>query len=441
MADESPLAKQASGRSDYSTDADADAAYEADVEAAADVDSMVHNQRPYHRDSDSNSTGLSDADFDLPDSDRDALASPSPVAIAAAEAAAAKTKAMDGDSELGGDGGDGEKGKGGGAGKGKGGGAEKGKRGRRCGRWEIICWVGIGAGVVMTGIGLTMLVFFLSLTQQEPVVTVEGVDIVRLSISIPSQTIKMPSLDPSMVTVPNLGGSVPSLGDVPNLDIPSLDLSNLDLKNPGSLGKSLQDRLSNFGKEVSDLGKNVSQIGKNVTHEVSKAGRNVSKEVSKDLTRIGDEIQRAIRNNFEGLRVDLNAHVNVTASVYNPNSFDGIFNFMNMGIYLFGIHVSNISMPAFELGKKQTKIATVPIVVKSFPLLSTSSSAQVRSPIADALRERKIKMQTFINTQGKVRVWGIASPTYNVTVMCVMTVDPSADVMTKKECGAKPTKV
>ncbi|CAI7823309.1 unnamed protein product [Closterium sp. NIES-54] len=456
MADESPLAKQASGRSDYSTDADADAAYEADVEAAADVDSMVHNQRPYHRDSDSNSTGLSDADFDLPDSDRDALASPSPVAIAAAEAAAAKTKAMDGDSELGGDGGDGEKGKGGGAGKGKGGGAEKGKRGRRCGRWEIICWVGIGAGVVMTGIGLTMLVFFLSLTQQvmmtphlkvclaffemlhmccrvglpnfnshrrtymqykhhnfpsfspptlphllpppflsvqEPVVTVEGVDIVRLSISIPSQTIKMPSLDPSMVTVPNLGGSVPSLGDVPNLDIPSLDLSNLDLKNPGSLGKSLQDRLSNFGKEVSDLGKNVSQIGKNVTHEVSKAGRNVSKEVSKDLTRIGDEIQRAIRNNFEGLRVDLNAHVNVTASVYNPNSFDGIFNFMNMGIYLFGIHVSNISMPAFELGKKQTKIATVPIVVKSFPLLSTSSSAQVRSPIADALRERKIKMQ------------------------------------------------
>ncbi|CAI5493095.1 unnamed protein product [Closterium sp. Naga37s-1] len=220
---------------------------------------------------------------------------------------------MDGDSELGGDGGDGEKGKGGGAGKGKGGGAEKGKRGRRCGRWEIICWVGIGAGVVMTGIGLTMLVFFLSLTQQEPVVTVEGVDIVRLSISIPSQTIKMPSLDPSMVTVPNLGGSVPSL--------------------------------------------------------------------------------------------------------------------------------ANISMPAFELGKKQTKIATVPIVVKSFPLLSTSSSAQVRSPIADVLRERKIKMQTFINTQGKVRVWGIASPTYNVTVMCVMTVDPSADVMTKKECGAKPTKV
>ncbi|CAI5470668.1 unnamed protein product [Closterium sp. Yama58-4] len=266
-----------------------------------------------------------------------------------------------------------------------------------------------------------MLVFFLSLTQQEPVVTVEGVDIVRLSISIPSQTIKMPNLDPSMVTVPNLGGTVPSLGNVPNLDIPSLDLSNLDLKNPSSLGKSLQDRLSNFGKEVSDLGKNVSQIGKNVTREVSKAGRNVSKEVSKDLSRIGDEIQRAIQNNFEGLQVDLNAQVNVTASVYNPNSFDGIFNFMNMGIYLFGIHVSNISLPAFELGKKQTKIATVPIVVKSFPLLSTSSSAQVRSPIAAAMRERKIKMQTFINAQGKVRVWGISSPTYNVTVMCVMT--------------------
>ncbi|CAI5504234.1 unnamed protein product [Closterium sp. Naga37s-1] len=435
MADESPLAKQASGRSDYSTDADADSAYEADVEAAADVDSMVHNRRASHRDSDSNSTGLSDdADFDLPDSDRDALASPSP----AAEAAAAKAKAMEGDSELGGEGG---KGKGDGAGKGEGGGAGKGKRGRRCGRWEIICWVGIGAGVVMTGIGLTMLVFFLSLTQQEPVVTVEGVDIVRLSISIPSQTIKMLNLDPSMVSVPNLGDSVPSLGSVPNLDIPSLDLSNLDLKNPNSLGKTLQDRLSNFGIEVSDLGKNVSQIGKNVTQEVSKAGRNVTKEVSKDLTRIGDEIQRAIRNNFEGLRVDLNAHVNVTASVYNPNSFDGIFNFMNMGIYLFGIHVSNISMPAFELGKKQTKVATVPIVVKSFPLLSTSSSAQVRSPIATALRERKIKMQTFINTQGKVRVWGVSSPTYNVTVMCVMTVDPSADVMTKKECGAKPTKV
>ncbi|CAI5951182.1 unnamed protein product [Closterium sp. NIES-65] len=439
MADESPLAKQASGRSDYSTDADADSAYEADVEAAADVDSMVHNRRASHRDSDSNSTGLSDADFDLPDSDRDALASPSPAAEAATEAAAAKAKAMEGDSELSEEGGEGGKGKGEGAGKGKGTG--KGKRGRRCGKWEIICWVGIGAGVVMTGIGLTMLVFFLSLTQQEPVLTVEGVDIVRLSISIPSQTIKMPNLDPSMVTVPNLGGSVPSLGSVPNLDIPNLDLSNLDLKNPNSLGKTLQDRLSNFGKEVSELGKNVSQIGKNVTQEVSKAGRNVSREVSKDLSRIGGEIQRAIQNNFEGLRVDLNAHVNVTASVYNPNSFDGIVNFMNMGIYLFGIHVSNISMPAFELGKKQTKIATVPIVVKSFPLLSTSSSVQVRSPIASALRERKIKMQTFINTQGKVRVWGITSPTYNVTVMCVMTVDPSADVMTKKECGAKPTQV
>ncbi|CAI5530678.1 unnamed protein product [Closterium sp. Naga37s-1] len=440
MADESPLAKQASGRSDYSTDADADSAYEADVEAAADVDSMVHNRRASHCDSDSNSTGLSDdADFDLPDSDRDALASPSP----AAEAAAAKAKAMEGDSELGGEGGEGGKGKGEGAGKGEGGGAGKGKgkRGRRCGRWEIICWVGIGAGVVMTGIGLTMLVFFLSLTQQEPVVTVEGIDIVRLSISIPSQTIKMPNLDPSMVSVPNLGGSVPSLGSVPGLDIPSLDLSNLDLKNPGSLGKSLQDRLSNFGKEVSDLRKNVTEIGKNVTQEVSKAGRNVSKEVSKDISRIGEEIQRAIQNNFEGLRVDLSAQVNVTASIYNPNSFDGIFNFMNMGIYLFGIHVSNISMPAFELGKKQTKVATVPIVVKSFPLLSTSSSAQVRSPIAAALRERKIKMQTFINIQGKVRVWGVSSPTYNVTVMCVMTVDPSADVMTKKECGAKPTKV
>ncbi|CAI5468321.1 unnamed protein product [Closterium sp. Yama58-4] len=442
MADESPLAKQASRRSDYSTDADADAAYDADVEAAADVDSVVQNQRAFHRDSDSNSTGISDdADFDLPDSDRDALASPSPAPKAAAEAAAAKAKAMDGDSELGGAGEDGGKGKEEGAGKGKGGGAGKGKRGRRCGKWEIICWVGIGAGVVMTGIGLTMLVFFLSLTQQEPVVTVEGVDIVRLSISIPAQSIKMPNLDPSMVTVPNLGGSVPSLGNVPNLDIPSLDLSNLDLKNPGSLGKSLQDRLSNFGKEVSNLGKNVSDIGKNVSQEVSKAGRNVSKEVSKDITRIGDQIQVAIQNNFEGLRVDLNAHVNVTANVYNPNSFDGIFNFMNMGIYLFGIHVSNISLPAFEVGKKQTKIATVPIVVKSFPLISTSSSAQVRSPIATALRERKIKMQTFINTQGRVRVWGISSPTYNVTVMCVMTVDPSADVMTKKECGAKPIKV
>ncbi|GJP65778.1 hypothetical protein CLOP_g22636 [Closterium sp. NIES-67] len=296
----------------------------------------------------------------------------------------------------------------------------------------------------MTAVGLTMLVFFLSLTQQEPVVTIEGIDIARFSISIPPQTIKMPNLDPSMVSVPNLGGiqaNVPSLGSVPDLDIPSLDLSNLDLKNPKSLGKSLRDRLSNFGKDVSNFGKDVSAIGKNVTKEVSKVGKNVSKEVSTDLSRIRDEIQAAIADNFAGLRVDLNAHVNVTASIYNPNSFEGVFNFLDMGIYLFGIHVSNVSLPAFELGKKQTKTATVPLVIKSFPLLSTSSSGQVRSPIATALRERKIKMQTFINTQGKVKVWGISSPTYNVSVMCIMTVDPRGERTTTQECGAKPTQV
>ncbi|GJP65014.1 hypothetical protein CLOP_g21939 [Closterium sp. NIES-67] len=136
--------------------------------------------------------------------------------------------------------------------------------------------------------------------------------------------------------------------------------------------------------------------------------------------------------------LNMNALINVTANVYNPNKYDFQVKYLDLFVSLFNMSVSNVSLGEFWSPSKQNISLTLPMKIVNVPLVSLSSD----SVIGSSLLAQKLKMKILGISEGKAQFWTFSSPTYKVGVDCNATVSPAAGKNTvTKECTSRSEKV
>ncbi|CAI5470671.1 unnamed protein product [Closterium sp. Yama58-4] len=140
-------------------------------------------------------------------------------------------------------------------------------------------------------------------------------------------------------------------------------------------------------------------------------------------------------NNFT---LNMNALINVTANVLNPNKYDIEVKYLDLFISLFNISVSNVSLGEFRSPSNQNITMTLPLKIVNVPLVSLGKD----SVIGNSLMAQKLKMKILGVAEGKAQVWAFSSPTYKVGVVCNATVSPAAGKNSvTRDCVSKAKKV
>eukprot|EP00475_Leptophrys_vorax_P035579 TRINITY_DN5874_c0_g1_i1.p1 TRINITY_DN5874_c0_g1~~TRINITY_DN5874_c0_g1_i1.p1 ORF type:complete len:297 (-),score=19.75 TRINITY_DN5874_c0_g1_i1:764-1654(-) len=109
-----------------------------------------------------------------------------------------------------------------------------------------------------------------------------------------------------------------------------------------------------------------------------------------------NQIGSSVRGSVDDVAARLDAVINVTARIENPNRFDAIVNFLAMDARLFNISAANMSLPAFTLKHNGAMVATVPVHVKQLPLLSASSSKAQRGVISTAIGQKALDFKVRV---------------------------------------------
>lgn len=161
-------------------------------------------------------------------------------------------------------------------------------------------------------------------------------------------------------------------------------------------------------------------------------------QVSKvDLVQVHLSRQGSLLFDRDRFSIDLNARVNVRAAVFNPNDHEVVVEAVEINLKLFGQDVGRAAMKPFHLRKKGSRQAVVPFNIRNVPLLGTGKR---RSVVLSTFEKGQVDLQLTINSVGRVKLWGITTPAYNVKMVCNMTVDPTGDRVFKQSCEKKRAK-
>ncbi|CAI5493096.1 unnamed protein product [Closterium sp. Naga37s-1] len=87
--------------------------------------------------------------------------------------------------------------------------------------------------------------------------------------------------------------------------------------------------------------------------------------------------------------LNMNALINVTANVLNPNKYDIQVKYLDLFISLFNISVSNVSLGEFRSPSNQNITMTLPLKIVNVPLVSLGKD----SVIGNSLMAQKLKMK------------------------------------------------
>ncbi|CAI5504233.1 unnamed protein product [Closterium sp. Naga37s-1] len=87
--------------------------------------------------------------------------------------------------------------------------------------------------------------------------------------------------------------------------------------------------------------------------------------------------------------LNMNALINVTANVLNPNKYDIQVKYLDLFISLFNISVTNVSLGEFRSPSNQNISLTIPLKVVNVPLVSLGKD----SVIGNSLLAQKLKMK------------------------------------------------
>ncbi|CAI5504232.1 unnamed protein product [Closterium sp. Naga37s-1] len=124
---------------------------------------------------------------------------------------------------------------------------------------------------------------------------------------------------------------------------------------------------------------------------------------------------------FNNFKVKANGKADVKALVVNPNNHEVIVEALNVNLKLFNVDIANTSIPGFELSKKGNITLSIPFPIKNLPLIATGKQDNL---ITTSLRKGQVDVQLNIDSRGKVKILGMATPSYNLLIACNITVDP-----------------